>query len=357
LTDNKSPYRQIRLSNSERNKTDPEFSANDTVQVLSLNGGGLKGLYTASVIKSIEDCLGHPIADHFDIVAGTSTGGLIALGLGLQKSGKELQQFYLKNGKAIFPSTGLSGWLRLAKWPFLTKYAQKKLRTTLQELYSDSTSEQPLLGHSTSRLLIPTYVASQSLPRVLKTPHAARYTYDPHMPMWAVGLATSAAPTYFPAFKYDKETYIDGGVWANNPSILGVVEALDLGASLPNIRVLNIGTTYEPFESVYWRLNWPNVAIKRSGLASWATKILPLVMEANSFSTSDMYIHQLLSTGNSAVINDFVEKGKCSLDKVDMKLLVELGEKAGANAFSEYSDFFTHQAAGYTPKIEVKNGS
>ena len=347
-------------TNIFKNLTHPEFSKSDTVQVLALDGGGLRGLYSASVIKSIEAQLGHSITEHFDIITGTSTGGLIALALGLKKTGKEIQRFYLENGEKIFPRKGLFGFYRSLKWIFSSKYSNIVLKETLIKFFKNSNNEQPLLKESQKRLIIPTYKAGESIPRLLKTPHAERYKYDWKLPMWAVGLATSAAPTYFPSFPFDGRIYLDGGLWANNPSLIGIVEAKDLGADIINIRVLNIGTTFSIKDSLYFypfskALRF--IRVKRSGILSWGKEILPIVMQANSYATSNMYLHQLLDTGNYFVINKQLDDGDSDLDKIDNSKFVEIGEAAGETYFSQLNTFFRHQAKPYLPNKEaIKDG-
>ena len=76
-------------------------------RILALDGGGVKGAYTAAVLASIEETSGKHIAEHFDLIAGTSTGGILALGLGLGVSAATLLEFYEKRGQKIFPSTGI----------------------------------------------------------------------------------------------------------------------------------------------------------------------------------------------------------------------------------------------------------
>lgn len=344
-------------SNQLKNSTESTFSKDDTVQVLALDGGGLKGLYTASVIKSIEAQLGHSICRHFDIVTGTSTGGLIALALSLGRTGKEIQDFYLDNGDKIFPSKGLTGRLRSLRSTVSPKYTSSDLKYTLQELLSGESDKQPILGDSQCRLIIPTYRAAESIPRLLKTPHAARYKSDWKMPMWAVGLATSAAPTYLPAFEYEGKTYLDGGLWANNPSLVGVVEAIDLGAGLPNVRVLNIGTTFTNSQTVNFSLFFGLLRFKRGGVLSWATRILPTIMEANSYATANMFAHQLLDKGNLVVVNKQVDRGEYDLDKIDNNTFVEMGEAAGEAKFSQLAKFFSHESKAYSPSEEaMKHG-
>ena len=331
--------------NNAKNHTKKSFDEKDIVQVLALDGGGLKGLYTISVLASYEKQLGKPIAEHFDIITGTSTGGLIALALGLRIPCSEIQKFYLDHGHKIFPCGHIYKLWRKVRVLFSSKYSNAYLEQQLKNLLnSEPLSQETLLKDSKSRLVIPTFRAGEVRPRLLKTPHAARYKSDWAMPMWAVGMATTAAPLYFPPFKYKEHTYIDGGVWANNPSLIGAIEAIDLGANIENIRVLNIGTTYSASEK-----------IKNKGLFGWAFSILPLVMEANSHAMSDMYMHQLLTKGNLYKVNRQVNRGVYSLDKVDNDVFVEMGVSCGERTFSKVADLFEHNAKPYIPDEEAIN--
>lgn len=124
--------------NHLKSTTPPAFGQDDTVQVLSLDGGGLKGLYSASVIRSLEAQLGHSICDHFDIITGTSTGGLIALALGLARTGHEIQRFYVEEGQRIFPTAGLWGLIRGCRWFFSAKFSNKTLEAALRSLLTYS---------------------------------------------------------------------------------------------------------------------------------------------------------------------------------------------------------------------------
>lgn len=347
----------MHASNSDKNLTAKVFSDSDSVQVLALDGGGLRGLYAASVIKSLEKQLGHSICRHFDIVTGTSTGGLIALALGREISGEEIQKFYVENGPTIFPSAGLAGRIRSVRSLFTSKYSNRELKRTLKSLLVDPDGNQPTLGDSKSRLVIPTFRAGESIPRLLKTPHAAKYKYDWALPMWAVGMATSAAPTFLPSFEYDGKTYVDGGLWANNPSLVGLVEAYGLGAHLSNIRILNIGTTYSRSETVFQHWLGRLIRIRRAGYLGWAGQLLPTVMEANSYATSNMYVHRLLKKGNSFVINRQLDRGSSQLDRIDNSVFTEMGEAAGERFFSQLGQFFDHTPKPYTPSKEAMNGS
>ena len=109
------------ITNDQKSKSDKAFTADQIVQILALDGGGLKGLFSAAVIESLEEQIGHSIVRHFDIITGTSTGGLIALGLGLGKSGGEVVKFYQEDGPKIFPNAGLQRIIRFFRgWFFNT---------------------------------------------------------------------------------------------------------------------------------------------------------------------------------------------------------------------------------------------
>jgi len=103
----------------------PRMAA-DRFQILSLDGGGLRGMYTAAVLARLEEDLGIRIVDHFDLIAGTSTGGIIALGLGLGMTPREILEFYAAHGPRIFRDrTGLRSLRRISR----TKYSAEPLRS------------------------------------------------------------------------------------------------------------------------------------------------------------------------------------------------------------------------------------
>lgn len=127
----------------------------DTYRILSIDGGGIKGLFAAELLKRLEDRLpnGQAIRDYFDLIAGTSTGGIIALALGLGLSTDEITDFYKLKGKKIFPDlTPLGRWLRRVRQLFLYGYDQAALERELKDAFQDK-----CLGESKCRLLIPAF--------------------------------------------------------------------------------------------------------------------------------------------------------------------------------------------------------
>lgn len=214
-------------------------------RVLSLGGGGIKGVFGASFLATLEEMTGKSIADHFDLIAGTSTGGIIALGLGLGFSGDEILQFYLDNGRKIFPATGsASRGLRAVRHAFRAKYHAKDLESALRDIFGERK-----LGESTSRLVIPSFDAANGDVHLFKTAHHPRLKRDYLVAAADVALATSAAPTFFPHFERgDGSRFVDGGVWANDPTAVALIEAMAvLGWPREEIKVLSIGSVSAPY--------------------------------------------------------------------------------------------------------------
>lgn len=344
------------FTNLQKSKSEKVFREDQTVQILALDGGGLKGLFSAAVIETLEEQIGHSITQHFDIITGTSTGGLIALGLGAGKSGGEIVKFYQKDGPKIFPNAGLQRIIRFCRGWLFNKYSNHYLKDTLQRLFSiNGNGEEPLLRDSEKRLIIPTFYSASSQPRLLKTPHDKRYRSDWKLPMWAVAMATSAAPTYLPSFKYQGNTYLDGGIWANNPSIIGVIEALEMGANINNIRVLNISTTSSNSDCLSFKLPFLPIKVDygRLGKLPWASRILTVMMQANSYSTTHMYLFQLLSEGNLAVIDEQMNTGHADLDDINYEEFYTRGRSAAEKAKNSINHYFDHIASEYSPSNEA----
>ncbi len=206
-------------------------------QILALDGGGIRGLYTASLLAALERDLDTRLLDHFDLIAGTSTGGIIALGLVLGKTPAELVDFYVSEGPHIFRHPrGFRAWLR-----HLTraKHGAEELERCLRLAFGDRK-----LAEAARAVVVPTYNLDTDAPIVLKTPHHPDFRADQHIPAWQAALATSAAPTYLPASAHIRgNRHVDGGLWANNPALVAAIEAHRyLGVPLDRIRVFSIGT-------------------------------------------------------------------------------------------------------------------
>jgi patatin-like phospholipase/acyl hydrolase len=282
-------------------------------RILSLDGGGIKGAFSASVVAALEQDTGKAAADYFDLITGTSTGGIIAIGLGLGLPAERIVAFYKQHGPTIFPSTSLVSRTRaLWRWLFGPKHSHEVLKAALREVLGDRK-----LGESRCRLVIPAYdaIAGRILP--LKTAHHERFKYEYKALAVDVALATSAAPTYFQAAPFpthQNASYVDGGVWANCPALVGVVEAVGfLNVPIDQIDVLSIGTTTTPF----------NIAQHRhSGLAKWNAGLLNLMFEAQV--EADVAQAKLLVGDRLHRINHPAREGQYTLDNASPEKIDEL---------------------------------
>jgi patatin-like phospholipase/acyl hydrolase len=308
-------------------------------QILSLDGGGFKGLFSAAVLAKLEEKSGQRITDHFDLITGTSTGGLIAIGLGLGLSPREIVQFYVKEGPTVFGNR--FGWRWFLQWVW-RKFPQSRLKTALQ---SESAFGDKLLGQSTKRLVIPTYNLGADQVRVFKTPHHPRLTTDLHIPAWKIALATSAAPTYFPACQDINHTrLIDGGVWANNPAMVGVVEAVSLlNVPLTAIKVFSIGTT----DSRKSRRK----ALNSGGIVQWLRRkdVLDVLMRGQSVGVNGLVAH-LIGPANYRRIDPTVPDGMFNIDGLTVDDLLAEAEHTALHEVPYFQDMFCgHAASVYTP--------
>lgn len=220
-------------------------------RILSLDGGGIRGVYPATILAELERKFTSPrkIGEFFDLIAGTSTGGIIALGLGKGMSAVDLQDLYQVRGNEIFPEPqrSLKGRVKSAfRWSrhwFLYHYDREAIAKILAEKLGDR-----LYGESLHRLCIPAFDGGNSEVFVFKTPHHPDYKIDRFEKMTTVALATSAAPTYFKPLQHGGYSLVDGGVWANNPIMLAVIEALVCFDISPDqIDVLSLGCGEDPY--------------------------------------------------------------------------------------------------------------
>lgn len=208
-----------------------------TYHVLALSGGGYRALYTATVLAELEAVLGHPIASHFDLVCGTSAGGMLALGLAAEIPAKELKALFEDNGSRIFGCRSL--YRRLLGFWLTAKHPSTGLREVLTERFQDMS-----IGDLKHRVLIPTVNYSTGRGQFFKTPHHQTFELDHRMKVVDVGLATAAAPVYFPLSRNGRGVFADGGLVGNAPGLFGFHEVKTFLAPGQDVRVrvLSIGT-------------------------------------------------------------------------------------------------------------------
>lgn len=232
-------------------------------KILSIDGGGIKGIFPASFLAELEERYldGGSIANHFDLITGTSTGGIIALGLSIGLPARAIAELYINHGSAIFPSPRF-GWVG-NKWQWLRDFARHRYdRAALANLL-ESTFGQRRFGEARSRLCIPSCDGRFGDIYVFKTPHHPDFKKDQHERMTTVAAATAAAPTYFQPLDSGGYRFVDGGLWANNPVMVGLVDALSCFDVQPHdVRILSVGCGDEPFLVSQRMVEW-------GGLFSW----------------------------------------------------------------------------------------
>lgn len=215
-------------------------------RILCLDGGGIRGAFSAQALATWETMSGEHIQDHFDLIVGTSTGGILALGLGMGLRPADMVRFYREEGPKIFPGGGVTGKLLELKQWLATKFDRNVLRNSLSAAFRDAPVQPNLIANSSVRLAITAYDAETDTPRVFRTPHNDSGKLDKHCTCLDVALATSAAPTYFDPTRIDHAQLVDGGLWANSPTTVALAEAALLDWDLAKVRILSVGTLFTP---------------------------------------------------------------------------------------------------------------
>ena len=309
-------------------------SANGRFQILSLDGGGLKGLFQASFLAGWEEAKGRRVTDYFDLITGTSTGGIIALGLGMGFPAKELLDFYATEALSIFPPAALAG----RKHYVAVKYDAGGLEVALAKHFGTRK-----LGESKIPLIIPSYYPKANDVYLFKTPHHRRLQNDYRELVVDVARATSAAPTYFKPYEGQNGVeLVDGGVWANNPVMIGISEAMGyFEVPQSNVAALRIGTTTEAISL--------NKHPEAGGTISMARAAIDFMMRGQELSASNMAKH-LLGKDRYHEVNITVTPGEFALDRLS-KDLIGFGQNCWRTHSSELDDkgFFGHQPRPYTP--------
>jgi hypothetical protein len=289
----------------------------DARRILCIDGGGIKGAIPIGFLARVEEVTGERVVDHFDLIAGTSTGGIIAIGLGLGLSAKDILAFYRDDGPEIFGSVlpsrsaswreralarcrdSLGRGARLVRWMGAPKHSPVRLRQTLERVFG-----KRVLGESLTRLLIPAYHGDRRTVYVFKTSHHERLEIDHGSKAVDVALATAAAPTFFRAHEVPSGArLLDGGVWANNPTGMAVVEAVGvLGWSPGKLKVLSLGCGDEVF------VPDPDAGLVQLGLGA-----VTLLMQGQSFASLGT-AKILAGDGNIHRVSPIIPKDLFNLD-------------------------------------------
>ncbi|KQE54592.1 MULTISPECIES: CBASS cGAMP-activated phospholipase [Acinetobacter] len=344
------------------------------VKVLALNGGGARGLYTVSVLARLEEVIEDKfniqnvkIGDYFDLITGTSIGGILALGLASGKSARELQAKFEQTAPLIFPKWRfiLQGWYKA----FLPIYRSEPLYDAVKSMIGDNITFKDL----SKRVMVPTVNLSAGCPRFFKTPHGEDFNKDLDIKLIDAALATSAAPTYFKPHKINGNYYADGGLVANNPSYIGLREVLiDMkvdfaNVSIQDIKILNIGTLNENF------CIGPETLKKKShkgyfGLWGLGKRLVASTMTANQDMQKKMLIRELrhLNIEKNYIEIDRIIPNEASNDIVldnasqhALETIKEWGSEDASTNFTQNKDLrelFISPTKPFVRKVSLNKG-
>ena len=300
-------------------------------KVLSIDGGGIRGIIPAIILAEIEERTGKRIAEMFDLIAGTSTGGILALGLTKpredgkpQYSAERLIELYETEGGKIF---SIPVWHRIHSVGGLAeeKYPSTGIDGVALEYFGDVR-----LAQAYKEVLITAYEIEKRGPWFFKRRKAQDENEGFNPYMREVARATSAAPTYFEPIRLKvgslgNRAFIDGGVHSNNPAMCAYVEARKIHPEENDFLVVSLGTG-EPTREM------PYEEVKGWGLALWAQPILNVVFDGVS-DTVDYQLRELLSTEEGEARRYFrfqtvLDIGKDDMDDASATNIAALKTKA-----------------------------
>lgn len=304
----------------------------ERLNVLSIDGGGIRGIIPATVLAEIERRTGRPAASLFHLVAGTSTGGILALALTMPGDdgrpawrAEELIDLYEREGPTIFSR---SVWQRIRSGGGLVdeKYAIDGLERAFEKYLG-----RRRLREALTDVLVTAYDIERRSPYFFKSTKAKADPRD-DFEIREAALATSAAPTYFSPVKLDRQPesaylpLIDGGVYANNPAMCAFAEARKLHPAA-DVLMLSLGTG-----ELTRRL--PYDEVKDWGLVEWAKPVLDVVFDGVS-DTVEYQLRQLLAPDRHYRLQTTLDKANDDMDDASadnlQRLKVEAEELIAAN--------------------------
>ena len=296
---NDPPRRSASIQSRRRERLN--WQSDQPFRILALDGGGIKGIFPAAVLADLEHRYlnGNSVVEYFDLITGTSTGGILALGLAAGLKASELLCLYKDRGREVFPPQ--RRMLRKLLQCFNTGYK----RDPLERLLGDALGGLKLRD-SLVRLCIPSLDWKYGDVYVFKTPHHPDFKKDGDEPMAKVATATAAAPTYFKPVQ-DGYIFADGGVWANNPIMIGLIEALSsFKTKRSDIAILSIGCGEKPY-TINWLQRWLGGKLTWAGIifAAMHFQSMNAVGQAGLLIGRDRIIRLDPPTGGTIELDDW----------------------------------------------------
>lgn len=316
-------------------------------RILSIDGGGMRGVVPLTILKKVEELTGNPIWQSFDLIAGTSTGGLIATALTIPKNLEKTEakytiddilNVYLERGKEIFPPTGrieeTLSYLR-------PMYDDDGIEKVFRDVCGTSKMKDALTD-----IMLCSYDLANNLPLFIKS-RSSRTNKDQNIEVYHACRATSAGPTYLPAYEFvypnnnedPKRLCIDGGVFVNNPAIAALSEFsknhLHYGYTSVNgdidyddVFVLSIGTgTYTGKITAK--------EAKNKGKIFWANRIIDVMMRGTNRAT-DYEMTEMMENDNYLRLKIGIEiEEYADMTRTDKEVSKYLIDKTNSEALSD----------------------
>lgn len=335
-------------------------------QILSLIGGGIRGAFVTSFLYELEQKLGRRISESFDLIAGTSTGGIIAASLAAGMTAEQVHDFYVRYGSQIFtprPMYRAKGYMRLfyptVNWIFKrrtggeldaflrARYCPDALYRSFDEGFKNAT----LSDVDFTRLIIPTVNLTKGAPHIFRSAHVVEGVPDQDVLISDMLVAATAAPTYFPHKTIKGEAFADGGLWAADPSMFAIAEAMrirrdcrrescDPHFDIDDVQLLSVGTGQANYS-----LTPPG---SDAGMIYWAQHV------ADVMGTAQVQgVHQPLKfwLGDRYAHVNFQMDKKWPLDGVEnIPQLFAVGKRRANEEFDRIDEhFFSHQRQQFQP--------
>lgn len=261
-------------------------------KILAIDGGGVRGIIPAMMLAEIEQRTGKHIAHLFDLLSGTSAGGILATGLATPN--KDGEPMYTANeGVQLFQHRSQELFYRSLWYTFITangfwkvKYPNKGIDKFLYSFFGDTQLKDAL-----TEVLITAYELETRTAFFFKRHHAKADQHDNYF-MRDIIRATTAAPTYFSPARFQNVTktrwftMVDGGLYANNPAMCAYIEARKLWPNETDFLVVSLGAG-EMTQPLQYQ------TVKLWGTAQWAVPILGITFDGIA-DTVDHQMHQLL---------------------------------------------------------------
>jgi len=270
------------------------------MRILALNGGGMRGYLELAMLQRLERRYEQSIASLFDLIAGVSTGAVIATALAAGMSVTETKQAYRQMGHRVFGQKA-PWWV----WPWCPWYRIEDVEATIQEMVGARHMGDALVDYM---------VYAVDMSTRLDTRFWKSWTdRDQEVPMYQPATASSAAPLYFRPYKIGSTYYADGGLAANNPAMCALAEAVCRGQALEDVRVVSLWSQHpkgfaEPQDALAGILN--------------VAQAVPMVAIQAGADIVDYQVSQLLKERYVAVIPE-IDFGIDTLDFESMDRVAE----------------------------------